>query len=92
MAKELVLTAVVKKEKGGYSAWCPELDVASQGDTIEEAKINLKEAAECHVETMIEQGDVALLLDILGITKEQLKKDFIIPESFSGTFNIALSV
>ncbi|MBS3138542.1 type II toxin-antitoxin system HicB family antitoxin [Candidatus Woesearchaeota archaeon] len=92
MAKELILTVIVKKEQGGYSSWCPELDVASQGDSVEEAKINLKEAVECHVETMVEQGDIDLLLDMLGITKEQLKKKFIIPESFSGTFDIALSI
>lgn len=92
MVKELVLTVVVKKEEGGYSAWCPELDVASQGDNIEEAKKNLKEAVEVHVETMIEQGDLDLLLEKLGITRQQLKKDFIIPESFSGTFDIPLSV
>ena len=92
MAKELILTVIVKKEQGGYSSWCPELDVASQGDSVEEAKINLKEAVECHVETIVEQGDIDLLLDMLGITKEQLKKKFIIPESFSGTFDIALSI
>ena len=45
-----------------------------------------------HVETMLEQGDLAQLLDTLGITKEQFKKKFIVPESFSGTFDIALSV
>src|SRR3989344_7552817 len=88
MVKELILTVVVKKEQGGYSSWCPELDVASQGDTIEKAKVNLKEAVECHVETMLEQGDLAQLLDTLGITKEQFKKKFIVPESFSGTFDI----
>ena len=40
------LTAIIRKEGGGYFALCPELDVASQGDTIEEAKGNLKEAVE----------------------------------------------
>jgi len=38
------LTAVIRKEEGGYFSLCPEIDVASQGDTIEEAKENLKEA------------------------------------------------
>ena len=41
-------------------------NVASQGDSVEEAKINLKEAVECHVETMVEQGDIELLLDKNG--------------------------
>ena len=44
------LTAVIRKEDGGYCALCPELDVASQGDTIEEAKANLKEAVELFLE------------------------------------------
>src|SRR2546425_4013493 len=37
-------TAVVEKEGKLYAALCPELDVASQGTTIEEATANLKEA------------------------------------------------
>jgi len=38
------LTAIIEKEAGGYSSLCPELDIASQGDTVEEARKNLKEA------------------------------------------------
>ena len=38
------LTAVLHKEGDMYVALCPELDIASQGYTIEEAKNNLKEA------------------------------------------------
>ncbi|MCF7708782.1 MAG: type II toxin-antitoxin system HicB family antitoxin [Verrucomicrobia bacterium] len=44
------LTAVIRKEGKGYSALCPEIDVASQGDTIEKAKSNLKEAVELFFE------------------------------------------
>ncbi len=43
-------SAVIKKEGDWYSAWCPELDVASQGKTIEEAVSNLKEAIELYLE------------------------------------------
>lgn len=39
-------TAIIEKEDETYVAVCPELDVASQGDTVEEAKNNLKEAIE----------------------------------------------
>lgn len=39
-------TAIVEKEGTGYVALCPELDVASQGDTLESATVNLKEAVE----------------------------------------------
>ena len=38
------LTAILHKEDDMYVALCPELDIASQGQTIEEAKENLKEA------------------------------------------------
>ena len=35
----------------GYVSLCPELDIASQGDTVEEASANLKEAVELFFET-----------------------------------------
>jgi predicted RNase H-like HicB family nuclease len=43
-------TAVIEKEDDTYVAFCPELDIASQGITIEEAKANLKEAVELFLE------------------------------------------
>jgi predicted RNase H-like HicB family nuclease len=45
------LTAIIEREEEGYVALCPELDIASQGDSIEEAKDNLKEALELFFET-----------------------------------------
>ena len=45
------LTAIIEREGDGYVALCPELDVASQGDTIEEARTNLIEALELFFET-----------------------------------------
>ncbi len=44
------LTAIIEKEDGGYVALCPEVDVASQGNTIVEARENLKEALELFFE------------------------------------------
>ena len=44
------LSAIISKEDGEYVALCPELDVASQGDSIEEALANLKEAVELYLE------------------------------------------
>jgi predicted RNase H-like HicB family nuclease len=38
------LTAIIEREGNGYVSLCPELDIASQGDTIEEARENLHEA------------------------------------------------
>jgi predicted RNase H-like HicB family nuclease len=45
------LTAIIEREGNSYVSFCPELDIASQGDTIEEARINLREALELFFET-----------------------------------------
>lgn len=45
------VTAIIEREGTGYVALCPELDVASQGDTIESARNNLREAVELFLET-----------------------------------------
>lgn len=44
------LTAVIHREGDGFVALCPELDIASQGDTIEAARDNLREALELFFE------------------------------------------
>ena len=44
------LTAIIQREGDGYVSLCPELDVASQGDTIEVARSNLAEAVELFFE------------------------------------------
>ena len=46
------LTAVIVKEENMFVARCPEVDVVSQGKTIEEAVSNLKEAVELHIDVM----------------------------------------
>ena len=38
------MTAIIEREDDGFVALCPEVDVASQGSTIEEARANLVEA------------------------------------------------
>ena len=45
------LTAVIEREGNGYVSLCPELDIASQGDSIEDARKNLLEAVELFFET-----------------------------------------
>lgn len=44
-------TAFIEREGNGYVSLCPELDIASQGHTIEEARENLREALELFFET-----------------------------------------
>ena len=45
------LTAIIEREGDGYVSLCPELDIASQGKTVEEARANLQEAIELFFET-----------------------------------------
>lgn len=45
------LTAIIEREGDGYVSLCPELDIARQGDTIEQARDNLREALELFFET-----------------------------------------
>ena len=50
------LTAIIWKEDVGYVSKCSELGVASAGDTVEEALINLKEAIKLYIENAKELG------------------------------------
>ena len=43
--------AIIESEGDGYVSLCPELDIASQGNTIDEARQNLREALELLFET-----------------------------------------
>ena len=44
------LTAIIGREDAGYVSLCPEMDVASQGVTVDEALDNLKEVLELFFE------------------------------------------
>jgi len=50
------MTAIIEREDDGYVALCPELDIASQGMSIEEARSNLVEALTLFFETADEAG------------------------------------
>ena len=51
MKRTYQVTAIIEREGDGYVALCPELDIASQGDTVEEARRNLTEALELFFES-----------------------------------------
>ncbi|MFQ5637636.1 MAG: type II toxin-antitoxin system HicB family antitoxin [bacterium] len=51
MKKIRHFTGIIEQEGDGYVSLCPELDIASQGNTIEEARNNLIEALELFFET-----------------------------------------
>ena len=51
MKKEITITAeLIEEEEGGYTVYCPELDIYTQGDDTDDAIKNLKEAAGLHIE------------------------------------------
>lgn len=59
--KHLKFTAeLTLEDEGGFSVYCPELGIASQGDSEEEALANMKEAAELHLETLKELGELGV--------------------------------
>ena len=49
MTKKLI--AIIEREGDGFVSLCPELDIASQGNTVDEARKNLQEALELFFET-----------------------------------------
>jgi predicted RNase H-like HicB family nuclease len=44
------LTAIIHREEDMYVAECPEVGTVSQGETVERAVVNLKEATELYLE------------------------------------------
>lgn len=66
------LTAIIEKEDDGYVALCPEVDVASQGDTVGEARANLKEALELFFETASPEEINSRLHDEVYVTHVEI--------------------
>ena len=50
MKNSRYFTAIIERENDGYVSLCPELEIASQGSTVEEARTNLIEALELFFE------------------------------------------
>ncbi len=69
MKKQRVFTAIIEHESDGYTALYPELDIASQGDSVEEARKNLIEAIELFFETASEAEIQERLHDEVFITR-----------------------
>jgi len=70
-----IFTAIIQKEDKDYVALCPELDIASQGESIEIAKNNLMEAVELFLET-------ASVIEIAGRSK---------PEVYISSFEVQIA-
>jgi predicted RNase H-like HicB family nuclease len=66
-------TAILSKEEDEYVALCPELDIASQGATVEEARANLVEALELFFETASAEEVRERLRDEVFVTRVEVK-------------------
>ena len=65
-------TAIIEKENDEYVSLCPELDIASQGNTVEEAKHNLQEAIELFLEHASKDEVTSRLKTDVFITNMQI--------------------
>ena len=66
------LTAIIERDGDGYVALCPEVDVASQGSTVQEARGNLQEALELFFETASESEIARRLRSEVYVTRVQV--------------------
>lgn len=66
------LTAIIEREGDGYVSLCPEYDIASQGDTIEEARENLRQALELFFEFASPQEIQARLHEEVYVTRVEV--------------------
>ncbi|MBN1898380.1 MAG: type II toxin-antitoxin system HicB family antitoxin [Spirochaetes bacterium] len=66
------VTVIIEKDENGYFAYCPELEGChTQGDTIDEALANIKEAIDLYIETLSpEEAKQMLSKEILTTTME----------------------
>ena len=72
LAKSRQLTAIIECEADDYVALCPELDIASQGSSIEQARTNLKEALEVFFETADPEEIKTRLNDDVFVTRVEV--------------------
>ena len=72
MRKTHQFTAVIEREDDMYVALCPELDIASQGESVEKARENLKEAIELFFETASQQEVRERLHDEVFVTRVEI--------------------
>ncbi len=68
------ITAVIEKDEYGYYAYCPQLEgCQSQGDSLEEIKINIQEAIELYLSTLTEEEKHSLLVKEISLMNVEVK-------------------
>jgi len=75
---------IVKKEKNGYVVECIDLNIVSQGNNLQEARKNIREAILLHFNSASELGILDNELEKLGITKKKNKLE-VIPRDLEST-------
>lgn len=85
--KVLTFTGIFKKEEKGYSAVCPEFEVASCGATIEESKKNLTEAVELYLESAKQLGILKQVFEEAGFEE---KEEIISPTEYTAQITAQL--
>ncbi len=68
-------TAILEREEDMYVALCPELDIVSQGSTIEESRNNLREAIELFLETASPQEIQSRFRTDVYITQIEVQRE-----------------
>jgi predicted RNase H-like HicB family nuclease len=71
--RRLILHGLIEKEKDRYTALCLELNVATEGKTLKEARANLREAIELYLEDVYAAGDEKKFIPRPAPRKEWLK-------------------
>ncbi len=77
--RKLQLTAIIEREEEQYVAFCTELDIASQGDTVEEARLNLIESFDGFYE-VADPSEVESRRETAIASEQALAKDWLKPE------------
>jgi len=68
------LNVIVEKDKEGYYAYCPELEgCQTQGDTLDETMVNIKEAIDLYLETLSEEEKKEIIKNEIYITNYEVK-------------------
>jgi len=77
----IAVEIVVTKEGNQYSSWCPELDIASCGNSPEEAVKNLSDALELYLDTLEQEVERKQIFKERGLRIVSVDEP-VIPTSF----------
>jgi len=65
-----ITAELIAEEEGGYTVYCPELDIYTQGEDVEDTLANLREAAQLHIEEIGPQNLRLRKVERRGLTLE----------------------